>query len=149
MRSEEWRPAAAALEPSSREVGKADCRALRPGREELAVTDPAQMPVTEARHPEPKIATVRAPRGGRPASRDARRLARAWRARQCARPTGASQAPVRLSALRHPLNSGVAKPKLQTPGAKTRRGNEGVLSDVNSFSSSFRPSRDSGEGRHP
>src|SRR5258705_1754919 len=69
MRSEEWRPAAAALEPSFREVGKADCRALRPGREELAVTDPdprKRVPVTEARHPEPKIAAVRAPGGGRP-----------------------------------------------------------------------------------
>src|SRR5262249_10347 len=42
---------------------------------------------------------------------------------------GASQAPVRLSALRHPLRFGVAKPKFQTPGAKTRRGNEGVLSE--------------------
>ncbi len=66
MRSEEWRPAAAALEPSFREVGKADCRALRPGREELAVTDPAQMPVTEARHPEPKIATVERREAGVP-----------------------------------------------------------------------------------
>ena len=66
MRSEEWRPAAAALEPSFREVGKADCRALRPGREELAVTDPAQMRVTEARHPEPKIATVERREAGVP-----------------------------------------------------------------------------------
>ncbi len=93
------------------------------------MTDPAQMPVTEARHPEPKIATVRAPRGGRPASRDARRLARAWRARQCARPTGASQAPVRLSALRHPLNSGVAKPNAK-PGRKNAPRERDGLFDI-------------------
>src|SRR5260221_4496354 len=101
MRSEEWRPAAAALEPSFREVGKADCRALRRGREELAVTDPAQMPVTEARHPEPKIATVRAPGGGRPPY-GTQGASSAWPAASRAGPTDASQASVRLSALRHP-----------------------------------------------
>src|SRR5258706_13817102 len=96
MRSEEWRPAAAALEPSSREVGKADCRALRPGREELAVTDPAQMPVTEARHPEPKIATVRAPRGGGPPARGGKGPPPPPRAAQCAAPPRAPPAPPRI-----------------------------------------------------
>jgi hypothetical protein len=44
---------------------------------------------------------------------------------------------------------------MQNPGRKkTRRGNEGVLSDevlfdASSFSWSFRPSRDSGESRNP
>src|SRR5258707_10063714 len=104
MRSEEWRPAAAALEPSFREVGKADCRALRPGREELAVTDPdprKRVPVTEARHPEPKIAAVRAPGGGRPPYGE-QGASSAWPAASRAGPTDASQASVRLSALRHP-----------------------------------------------
>src|SRR5438552_12243244 len=50
--------------------------------------------------PEPKIATVRAPGGGRPASWDARRLVRRRACALRAGPTGASQAPVRLSALR-------------------------------------------------
>ena len=47
--------------------------------------------------------------------------------RNTARPTGASHAPERLSALRPPLDSG-ERSKVQTPGAKTRRGNEEVLS---------------------
>src|SRR5258708_38680208 len=102
MRSEEWRPAAAALEPSFREVGKADCRALRPGREELAVTDPAQMPVTEARHPEPKIATVRAPRGGGPAARGRRGPAPPRAPRHSPRPPRAAQPHLPRSALRPP-----------------------------------------------
>src|SRR5258707_9775539 len=67
--------------------------------------------------PEPKIATVRAPRGGRPALWDARRLASAWPAALRAGPPGASQAPVRLSALRHP-SIGVREAKKQNPGAE-------------------------------
>src|SRR6516225_4889536 len=58
MRSEVWRPAAAACNRSSREARDPALQALRPGCEELAVTDPAQMPVREARPREPKIATV-------------------------------------------------------------------------------------------
>jgi len=48
MRSEAWRPAAAfnRLPREAREVAR---QALRPGCEELAVTDPAQMPEKEAR----------------------------------------------------------------------------------------------------
>src|SRR5258707_15177854 len=114
MRSEEWRPAAAALEPSSREVGKADCRALRPGREELAVTDPAQMPVTEARHPEPKIATVRAPRGGRGRKAPRTRLA-------CApmrTPHGCLASTRTSLGAPPPLKFGGSEAKKQTPGAK-------------------------------
>src|SRR5258707_13998515 len=103
MRSEEWRPAAAALEPSFREVGKADCRALRPGREELAVTDPAQMPVTEARHPEPKIATVRAPRGGRHPPRRRKDASRPPPAPPYARPARRPREPPPRPAPPHPL----------------------------------------------
>src|SRR6516164_563610 len=58
MRSEAWRPAAAARNRSSREARDPALQALRPGCEELAVTDPAPMPVREARPREPKTATV-------------------------------------------------------------------------------------------
>src|SRR6266404_5676887 len=66
--------------------------------------------------PEPKIATVRAPGGGRPALWDARRLASAWPA--------ASRAGPRVS--EHPYVSrrsatpswGCAKLKFQNPGAE-------------------------------
>src|SRR5437588_1471233 len=57
-----------------------------------------------------------APGGERP-PKDARRLASAWPAASCAGPTGASQAPVRLSALRPPLN-GVREAKEAKPGRK-------------------------------
>src|SRR6516165_357587 len=43
---------------SPREAREVARQALRPGCEELAVTDPAQMPVREARPREPKTATV-------------------------------------------------------------------------------------------
>src|SRR5947209_19056109 len=58
MRSEAWRPAAAARNRSPREARDPALQELRPGCEELAVTDPAQMPVREARPREPKTATV-------------------------------------------------------------------------------------------
>src|SRR5262249_19280735 len=54
MRSGVWRPAAAARNRSSREAREVARQALRPGCEELAVTDPAQMPVREARPRGPK-----------------------------------------------------------------------------------------------
>src|SRR5206468_8426342 len=99
--------------------------------------------------PEPKIATVRAPGGGRPASWDARRLVRRLACRVTCRPNGCLASTRRLSALRHPFNRG-SEAKVSKPGRKkTRRGNEEVLLGANAFSSSFRPSRDSGEGRNP
>src|SRR5438445_3111459 len=67
--------------------------------------------------PEPKIATVRAPGGGRPALWDARRLVRRLACRVTCRPNGCLASTRRLPALRHP-SIGVAKPKFQTPGAK-------------------------------
>src|SRR5215469_12367846 len=87
MRSEAWRPAAAACNRWPREAREVARQALRPGCEELAVTDPARMPVREAR-PRVKNRHGGAPRGERPASWDARRLASAWRAALCARLTG-------------------------------------------------------------
>src|SRR2546423_12008133 len=54
MRSEAWRPAAAARNRLPREAREVADQALRPGCEEFAVTDPAQMPVREARPRSPK-----------------------------------------------------------------------------------------------
>ena len=120
-RSKAWRPAAAAGNRCPGRYGTPP-----PGTttrcEELAGTDPAQMPVRESAAPEPKTATVERReasvlRGTQGASLGA------WPAALRAGPTGASQAPVRLSALRPPLQ-GVREATKQNPGAKTRRGNE-------------------------
>src|SRR5262245_38967431 len=54
MRSGVWRPAAPARNRSSREARECARLALRPGCERPAVTEPAQMPVREARPPGPK-----------------------------------------------------------------------------------------------
>src|SRR5215470_13558594 len=99
MRSEAWRPAAAACNRLPREAREVARQALRPGCEELAVTDPAQMPVREARPREPKTATVErreasVPRHKRVHARldalwDARRLARRLTRRVMACPSGA------------------------------------------------------------
>jgi len=85
---------------SPREAREVARQALRPGCEELAVTDPAQMPVREARPREPKIATVErreasVPRYKRVHARldalwDARRLARRLACRVTCRPHGCS-----------------------------------------------------------
>src|SRR5215472_10210262 len=67
MRSEAWRPAAAARNRSPREARDPALQALRPGCEELAVRIRRQLPAVvgrrapkepEARPREPKIATV-------------------------------------------------------------------------------------------
>src|SRR5205807_5578444 len=93
-------------------------RALGPGCEELAVTDPDASPVREARDRSPK-----SPRWS--AERRASLAQGTQGASQApgvseTRRTGASQAPDVLSALRPPLIPG-ARSKKQTPGAKTRR----------------------------
>src|SRR5262245_33889057 len=87
-------------------------RALRPGREKLARRTGERSAV-----PPPKIATVRAPRGGR-LPRDARRLARRLACRVMCRPTGL-RGPVRLSALRHPF-MGLREAKVAKPGRRKR-----------------------------
>src|SRR5262245_44960898 len=116
MRSEAWRPAAAARNRSPREARDPALQALRPGCEELAVTDPAQMPVREARPRSPKPPRWSAERrASRVISAFTRVLTRygtqgaslgAWPAALCAGPTGASHAPERFSALRPPLVRG-------------------------------------------
>src|SRR5215467_5480326 len=76
MRSEAWRPAAAACNRSPREAREVARQALRPGCEELAQRIRVMLE-TKAR-PRVKNRHGGAPRGERPASWDARRLASAW-----------------------------------------------------------------------
>ena len=124
MRSEAWRPAAAARNRSPRGAREVARQALRPGCEELAVTDPAQMPVREARPREPKTATVErreasVPRYGTQGA-SLRRLA----CRVMCRPNGClARTRTFLGAPPTP-RFGVGEAKSQTPDAKMRRGNE-------------------------
>jgi hypothetical protein len=125
MRSEAWRPAAAACNRLPREAREVARQALRPGCEELAARSRRQLPAvvgrrapkeTEARPREPKIATVErreasVPRHGTQGASQAPGVSRHDT------PTGASQAPERFSALRPPLDSG-RRSKVQTPGAE-------------------------------
>jgi hypothetical protein len=85
--------------------------------------------VTEKRGPGSPNRHGGAPRGERPASWDARRLARRLTRRVMACPTGVSQTPERLSALRPPLIR-VGEARCKTRAQKTRRGNKGVLSEM-------------------
>src|SRR5262249_48255946 len=92
---------------------------------EFAVTDPAAMPVRGSAAPSPKIATVRAPGGGRPPYGGARRLARSWPA-----PIVQAQRMPR----KHPYVSrrsatpsfGVAKPKCKTRAQNAPRERDGL-----------------------
>src|SRR5437588_12223872 len=116
MRSEAWRPAAAARNRSPREARDPALQALRPGCEEFAARIRRQLPAVvgrrapkepEARPREPKIATVErreasVPRHKRVHARldalwGARRLARRLACRVMACRTGAA-APERFSA---------------------------------------------------
>src|SRR6266550_7625307 len=134
MRSGEWRPAAAARNRSPREARDPALQALRPGCEELAARirkAPARRCRTAGAEgagsaaPGAQNRHGGAPRGERPASWDARRLASAWPCRVISvftrvfdarwhAPRVFRRAPKRLSALRPPLDSGwrskVAKP---------------------------------------
>ena len=69
--------------------------------------------------PEPKIATVERREAGVPRMGTQGASLGAWPAALRAGPTDASQAPVRLSALRHPVNSGERSQKTK-PGRKKR-----------------------------
>src|SRR6184192_304546 len=103
-------------QPPPREARDPARRALRPGREELAVTDPEAIPVREARDRSPKSPRWSAGRRASPVW-DARRLVRRLACRVTCRPNGCLASTRRLSALRHP-SIGVAKPKFQNPGAE-------------------------------
>jgi hypothetical protein len=131
-RSEVWRPAAAARNRPPREARDPAVQALRPGCEEFAVTDPAQMPVREAR-PRCQNRHGGAPRGERPASWDARRLARRLACGVISAftrvlthermPSGCRCTRTFLGAP-PPLDRGLAKQGCKNPGAEMRRGNE-------------------------
>ena len=105
-------------QPSPREARDPARRALGPGREELAVTDPEAILVREARD-----RSLKSPRwsAGRRASPvwDARRLARRLACRVTCRPNGCLASTRRLSALRHPFNRG-REAKVLKPGRKKR-----------------------------
>src|SRR5262245_29827387 len=135
MRSEAWRPAAAARNRSPREAREVARQALWLRRARYSRI--RVMPETQAR-PRVKNRHGGAPRGERPASWDARRLASAWRAALCARPTGAA-APERLSALRPP-SFGVSEARMQTPGAENApRERDGLFDMVNCAASDAHP----------
>src|SRR5262249_45462228 len=120
MRSEAWRPAAAPCTRWPREAREVARQALRPGCEELAVRIRV-MPEMEAR-PRVKNRHGGAPRGERPASWDARRLARRLACRVMCTPNGCRCTRTFLGAPPTP-RFGVSEAKSQTPGAKMRRGN--------------------------
>src|SRR5216117_3154064 len=103
-------------QPPPRESRDPARRALRPGREELAVTDPEAIPVREARDRSPKSPRWSAGRRASPVW-DARRLVRRLACRVTCRPNGCLASTRRLSALRHPFDRG-SEAKMQNPGAK-------------------------------
>ena len=88
------------------------------------MTDPDASPVRESAAPEPKIATVRAPGGGRPALWDARRLVRRLACRVMCRPNRCLASTGTTLGAPPPLKIRGSEAKKQNPGAKTRRGNE-------------------------
>src|SRR5437764_11801765 len=98
--------------------------------------------------PEPKIATVERREASVPRYGTQGASLGAWPAALRAGPTGASQAPDDSRRSATP-SIGVSEAKNKTRARKTRRGNEEVLLGADAFTSSFRPSRDSGEGRNP
>src|SRR5262249_24291581 len=123
MQSEAWRPAAAACNRLPREAREVARQALRPGCEEFAVRVRV-MPEQEAR-PRVKNRHGGAPSGERPASWDARRLARRLACRVMCTPNGCRCTRTFLGAPPTP-RCGVSEAKLQSPDAKMRRGNDGV-----------------------
>jgi hypothetical protein len=101
MRSEAWRPAAAARNRSLREARDPARQALRPGCEELAVRLLCNAGDGSAA-PAPKTATVERREASVPRHGTQGASLGALAYRVMIRPTGASQAPERLSALRPP-----------------------------------------------
>src|SRR6266576_4658448 len=159
MRSEAWRPAAAARNRSPREAGTPPSRHYDLGARSSLHGSARHLPAVvgrrapkepEARPREPKIATVERREASVPRHGTQGASLGAWRAASCAGLTGVP--PSTQTSLGAPPTprSGLAKQSYKPPGAKTRRGNEEVLFDevlfdASSFSWSFRPSRDSGE----
>src|SRR5438128_7478987 len=138
MRSEAWRPAAAARNRSPREARDPALQALRPGCEELAARIRRQLPAvvgrrapkeTEARPREPKTATVErreasVPRHGTQGASQAPGVPRYVHAVWVFR-----RAPKRLSALRPPLDSGW-RSKVANPGRRNASRERDGLFDI-------------------
>src|SRR5262252_8289444 len=131
MRSEAWRPAAAARNRLPREAREVARQALRPGCEELAARIRV-MPEMEAR-PRVKNRHGGAPRGERPASWDARRLARRLACRVMCTPHGCSaEHPNDSRRSAHP-HSGVGEAKVQDPDAEIAPRERDGLFEIVSF----------------
>src|SRR5262249_39529427 len=120
MRSEAWRPAAAACNRLPREAREVARQALRPGCEELAVRIRV-MPEMEAR-PRVKNRHGGAPRGERPASWDARRLARRLACRVMCTPHGCSAEHPNVSRRSAHPSFGVSEATMQKLGRKCAAG---------------------------
>src|SRR6266852_3647662 len=129
MRSEAWRPAAAARNRSPREAGTPPSRHYDLGaRRSLHGSKPAEASATAPKGdgsaaPGAQNRHGGAPRGERPASWDARRLARRLACRVMCRPNGCRCTRTFLGAPPTP-RFGVSEAKLQNPGRKMRRGKE-------------------------
>jgi hypothetical protein len=119
MRSEVWRPAVRLVIACSGGTGPAR-QALRPVPRGARCTRCGGNAADGSADPEPKNRHGGAPRGERPTLLDARRLASAWSAASWRAQPVLSAAPVRLSALRPPLDRGGYK---FIPRAPSRRGN--------------------------
>ena len=119
-RSEVWRPAAAARNRSVREARESARQAIRPAPRGARCTRCGGNAADGSADPEPKNRHGGAPRGERPASWDAGRLASAWSAASWRAERVRSAASVRLSALRPPLRWA----PISRPRAQSRRGNE-------------------------
>src|SRR5438552_2332081 len=116
MRSEEWRPATAAC---NRRLGR---HGTPPARHyDLAARSSLDGSGANAGEgsagQEPKIATVERREASVPRYGTQGASLGAWTAELRAGPTGASQAPVRLSALRYP-SLGASEAKKEKPGRK-------------------------------
>jgi hypothetical protein len=120
MRSEAWRPAAAARDRSPREARDPALQALRPGCEELAVSGANAGERSAA--PEPKTATVErreasVPRHGTQGASQAPGTLRYGVSNGCF-----AEHPNVSRRSAHP-SFGVSEAKVQTPGAEMRREN--------------------------
>src|SRR5437016_4639736 len=130
-------------QPPPREVRDPARRALRPGREELAVTDPEAIPVREARDRSLKSPRRERREAGVPRHGTQGASLGAWPARYVQAQRVPRKHPYVSRRSATPL-SGERSEKRKTRAQKMRRGNEEVLLGAHAFSSSFRPSRGSG-----
>src|SRR5262245_6889006 len=119
MRSEVWRPAAAARNRAPGGPGHRPPGTIRPGCEELAVRAAEEMLQTEARPPA-ENRHGGAPKGARLSAERRGRVANARPAALCAGPTGAQRSIGAPVGAPPPFVPGCTK---FTPRAPSRRGN--------------------------